>query len=196
MSIKEKIKVNSKYGLFACLFLFGSVCVTLAYLGGVAQYNREASLGIDVGTMSMHVTVYLERSGEDPIYWDHHAGTLTTIGQNWIEDQLGDSPSTDPSKWISVSTDATSPTSAWTQIPSELAVSGFTRASGTYASTGDGVWTITYQFTATGTVNNIQLTGLQWAVSGDNNLLGADTFTPVTVNDGDKLTIEWEITVS
>lgn len=167
------------------------VCTLVALFGTVffvgfqtGYYRREAELSIDVGTYSLHVTVYV--NGE---YWDHHAGVLTTIGKNWIEDQLGDSPATDPAKWISLSTSSDSPAAGWTQIPTEITGNGLHRQAGTYASTGDGVWTIEKQFTANATNTNVQLTGLQWASSGDNNLLGADTFTPVTLNDGDKITV-------
>ena len=73
---------------------------------------------------------------------------------------------------------------------------GLARSAGTYTSTGAGVWTIVYQFTATDAHVNVQLTGLQWAVSGDNNLLGADTFTATTLANGDKLTVTWTITVT
>lgn len=160
-------------------------------------YKRQATLGIDVGVSSIHVTVYVQRIGdEEPVYWDHHAGTLTVIGKNWIEDQLGDSPSTDPAKWISLSSSTASPLDSWTQIPSEITTGGLERAVGTYASTGDGVWTLTYQWTASATHNDVQLTGLQYGDTGDGNLLGADTFSPLTLSSGEKLTVVYTITVS
>lgn len=181
-----------------------AVCLVSVLAVGLFQfgfqlgvYERDGSLSLDVGTCSMHVTVHLQRVGDPmPVYWDHHAGTLTTIGKNWIEDQMGDSPSTDPAKWVSVSLDGGAPAAGWTEIPAEIVADGLSRAAGTYASTGDGVWTIIYQFTASDTHVDVQLTGLQWADAGDGNLLGADTFTPVTLNNGDKLTVTWTITVT
>jgi len=187
----------SKVGIVTMLFMVTCLSITASYLIGFEQgYWRNAQLAMDVGTHSIHVTVYIQRVGEEKTFWDHHAGTLTTIGKNWIEDQLGDSPSTDPAKWISLSLSTDSPAAGWTQIPTEIVAGGLTRAAGTYASTGDGVWTEEYQFTASATHTDVQLTGLQWAVSGDNNLLGADTFTPVTLTSGDKLTVTWTITVT
>lgn len=186
---KKRLSLIS-LGLIAIL----TVVAIFAFQAGV--YYRDATLNLDVGTSSLHVTVYVQRVGEENKYWDHHAGVLTTIGLNWIEDQLGDSPDTNPAKWISVSMDTGSPVVGWTQIPAEIVSGGLTRAAGTYTSTGDGVWTIDYQFTASATHTDVQLTGLQYAVSGDNNLLGADTFTPVTLNSGDKLTVTWTITVT
>ena len=158
---------------------------------------REAELNLDVSFHSFHVTAWVKRAGEDGWQFvSHHAGVLTTIGANWIEDQLGDSPSTDPAKWVSVSTSSSSPSAAWTQIPTEIASGGLTRAAGTYASTGDGAWTITVTFTSTTDHTDVQLTGLQWASSGDNNLLASDVFTPVTLGNGDQLTVEWSDSVS
>ena len=148
-------------------------------------------------SIEIHVTTYIQRVGDpEPVFWSYHAGVLTTIGKNWIEDQLGDSPAADPAKWVSLSTSASSPSAAWTQIPTEIVANGLERAAGTYASTGDGVWTISHQFTASGPHTDVQLTGLQWAAAGDGNLLASDTITPVTLGSGDKLTVTWAITIS
>lgn len=175
--------------------IFSFLAISSFQLGGM--YYRDVSVGVDVGTNSFHVTVHIQRVGEsEPTFWSHHAGTLTTLGKNWIEDQMGDSPSTDPAKWISLSLSTDTPSAAWTQIPAEIVAGGLERAAGTYASTGDGVWTIEYQFTASATHTDVQLCGFQYAVSGDNNLLWADTFTPVTLNSGDKLTVTGTTTIS
>ena len=159
--------------------------------------KRDANLALDVSTYSFHVSTYIQRAGEDEsTLWSHHAGVLADIGADWIEDQLGDTPSTSPADYISLSLSSSSPATGWTQIPSEIVAGGLSRAQGTYTSTGTGSWTIDYQWTATTTHTDVQLTGLQWAASGDGNLLAADTFTPVTLNDQDKLTVTWTITVS
>lgn len=65
-----------------------------------------------------------------------------------------------------------------------------------YADNGTGSWTITKTFTATGTHTDVQLTGLQWAVSGDGNLMAANDFTAVTLANGDTLTVTWTLTLS
>lgn len=166
--------------------------------------QRNAGLNLEVETgYCMHITIEVVRAnGAYELIKDgvaiNNAGELMDIGADWIEDQLGDSPSTDPAKWISVSTNSSSlpGDGSWTQIPNEIVANGLERAAGTYASVGVGSWTISYQFTASATHTDVQLTGLQWASSGDNNLVGADTFTPVSLEDGDKLTVTWTITVS
>ena len=45
---------------------------------------------------------------------------------------------------------------------------------------------------------DVQLTGLNWDVTDDSNmdLLAADTFAAVTLENGDKLTVTWTITVT
>jgi hypothetical protein len=144
------------------------------------------------------VTGTMVQDGDEyTIDWSYHAGVLTVIGKNWIEDQLGDSPSTDPAKWISLSTSVSAPSSAWTQIPTEITTGGLERALGAYTSTGDGVWTIYKQFTASATHTNVQLTGSQWAITPlDGNLVWSDTITPATLNSGDKLNLTQTITLS
>jgi hypothetical protein len=133
------------------------------------------------------------------ILWSRHAGVLTTIGKNWIEDQISDSPSTTPAAYISLSRNVTAPAAAWTIIPAEIDTGGgLDRTGGTYTSTGDGVWTVAHQFTADAGYTAVQLTGLQWSDtdSADNTLLCADTFASTTLANGDKITVTWTITVS
>ena len=181
--------------------------IALAFVISIGVYvdlshykTREAELDIDVGTMSLHMQAEVEFANGTILDLGYHAGVLTTIGKNYIEGKLGDSAYGDNTAFaddISVSSDTGSPAAGWTQIPAEITTGGLERASGTYASTGDGVWTISYQFTATATHTDVQLTGLQWKLTPlDGTLLGADTFTPVTLNSADKLTVTWTITVT
>lgn len=130
-------------------------------------------------------------------YHDESSNDVVSIGLDWIEGELGgDSPTATSAQYISLSLDATSPAAGWTQIPTEIAAGGLTRALGAYADTGTGNWTITKMFTATTGHSNVQLTGLNWASSGDSNLLAANTFTPVTLADQDSLTITWALSLS
>jgi len=124
----------------------------------------------------------------------HHPGVLTTLGANWIEDQMGDTPATDPAKWIAVSNNSSTPAAAWIVIPNEITTGNMGRAAGTYASTGDGEWTITKTFSPSGS-GSCQLTGLYWAATGD-LLLCADTFTAINFENGDSIEIQWSMTVS
>jgi len=183
--------------LFA-LFVFA---IVTSYQLGVKEALRQASVNIDVGTYSIHVTVWIQRAGEsEPTFWSHHSGVLTNVGKDFIEGKLGNSAfanATSYAVYISLSSDTSAPSSSWINIPAEITSGGLERAAGTYQSTGTGVWTISHQFTASATQTNVQLTGLNWN-SGANtgSLMCSDTFTAVTLNSGDKLTITWTITVS
>lgn len=174
----------------------GIVLLALVAVGAIGVYLNSAPTLVSDGTdfsVEIHVSMWHYRDGI-LLDYSHHAGVLTTLGANWIEDQMGDSPGTDPAKWIAVSNDATPPAAAWIVIPTEITTNGLGRAPGTYASTGDGTWTITKSFSVTGT-QSCQLTGLYWALAGD-FLLCADTFTQVNAEDGDTLEIEWSLSVT
>lgn len=166
--------------------------LVLATLGAVLHLPVEPDFTGNLG-LEIHVEMWHYRDGK-LLNYSHHAGVLTTLGQNWIEDQLGDSPSTDPAKWIAVSNDGTSPQSSWVVIPAEITTDGMGRAPGTYVDDGDGAWNMTITYNPTGS-GSCQLTGLYWAVTGD-FLLCADTFTQVNYEDGDSVTIKWSTSVT
>jgi hypothetical protein len=115
------------------------------------------------------------------------------VGKNFIEGILGNDAFANATHYIqygSLSTSATAFSAAWINIPSEITTGGLERAEMTYASTGDGVWTLTYQWTAGATHTDVQRVGFNWdSVANDGSLAWADTFTPVTLNSGDKLTM-------
>jgi len=141
----------------------------------------------------IHMTVTVHRDGKQ-IYYSHHAGVLTTLGLNWAEDQLFDSPGTDPAKWIGLSNDASSPSAAWTAIPNEITGNGLARAPGTYVDNGDGECNVTKTFTATGS-QSVQLAGLYWALTGD-YLFCSDTMSPVSLQANDQLSVTFTITMA
>lgn len=149
------------------------------------------------GTAETHCEVIQTRNGK-VVSYSYHAGTLTTIGKNWIEDQLGDSPSTDPAKWIACSNTTDSASDAWTELPDEITTDGLTRTAATYASTGDGKWNQTNTFSVTGT-NSTVCYSLHHAASGDNNLVCAENQgagNRKNVVNGDSLQVTWQVEVS
>ena len=153
-------------------------------------FPTGGSLNLD--PPEVHVTMRHYRNGV-LIDWSHHAGVVTTAGLNWIEDQLGDTPSTDPAKWIALSNDPSAPNVGWTEIPGEISTGGMGRSAGTYTSTGDGVWQIEFVYSPTGD-GSCQLTGLYYTSSGA-GLLASDTITLINYQaDTDTVTITWEIT--
>ena len=141
--------------------------------------------------------------GDDGLYtiaWSRHAGVLTNDGADWVEDQLSDSPSAATiAKWIALTRDAHVPAAADERLWAEIdTAGGLDKAEGAYASTGVGVWTVFKQFTADTDYVDVQATGLHWTTTGseNNTMLCADTFAPVTLASGDKISITWTITLS
>ncbi len=181
-----------------------AVLALLGTISGCGGDTGESPGAANTITLQGYVTVdayhYDEATGTYVhFYHDESSNLMTTLGLNWIETQLGDfaNSTTDTARYISLSLDATSPAAGWTQIITELAAGGLTRAVGAYSTTGgDGVWTISNTFTATTTHTNVQLTGLQYASTGDGNLMAANTFTPVSLANLDTLTVTWTISVA
>lgn len=189
MQTNKKILIS---GLVLCLLFFSiGILIEPEKIETTSQTNTK--LGFDV-----HVTAEIKRKGETEFtFLSHHVAVFTTIGKNEVENELGDSGhSHHTMNYISLSSSASSPSAVWTQLPSEIVSNGFERALGVYASTGDGAWTIIYTFTATGTLTDVQRVGLNWAVSGDNNLAFADSITTNTYNSGDTLKITWSLSAS
>lgn len=174
----------------------GALTDYLSYLSGELLTETGARGEF---SLNIHLTAVHRRDGK-VIGYSEHAGVLTTIGKNYIEGKLGNNftiaayPS---AQWISLSNDAGAPGAAWTEIPNEIAANNMSRAQGAYTSTGDGVWTIVYTFTASGN-QAVQLAGLQWAPGSatDNNLLCADQITSANLIANDTLELTWTITVT
>ena len=118
---------------------------------------------------------------------------FTNIGKNFTRDELGSgSASTNVAKYISLSEDSGTASALWTQLPSEIASGGLTRATGTYtALAGNGTWKIENTFAVTLSFT-VRLTGLHWGASGNNNMIACAAVSPIaTVANGDSLKITW-----
>ena len=113
-------------------------------------------------------------------------------------DYTSATPGTDFAKHISLSNDSSSPSASWTVLPNELTTNGLDRKTGTCAINGVGNFSCWYQFEATGTVTNIHLAGLNWnATDGAPTLVAANVLSSdVNLESGDKLTINWTVSIS
>lgn len=113
-------------------------------------------------------------------------------------DYTSATPGTDFAKYISLSNDSSTPSSSWTVLPGELNTAGLTRAGGTCASNGVGNFSCWHTFTATATVSNIQLAGLNWnGTPLANSLVAANQLSSsVNLESGDELIINWTVTIS
>jgi hypothetical protein len=153
-----------------------------------------------VQSLNCRLDIYVEQRDQDGNLksLQRGAGVLTTIGKDFIEQQISGSASTTVAKYISCSASDTSGLSvASTQITSELDANGFTRATGTYASTGYGAWNVTYTFISSG-VQAVQSYGLQWSATKqtDNNLLCYDSSAVKNTVAGDTLKVTWQCSVT
>lgn len=124
---------------------------------------------------------------------------ITDIGEAYIRDAILTLDGNTTAWAISLS-NAGSPLASWTQLDTEVAANGFTRAAGAdveWLNGADYAFNITKTFTATGT-QQLQTAGLQWdtTASSNNNLFAAATFTQTTFNAADTLTITWVITIN
>ncbi|NVM22258.1 MAG: hypothetical protein HWN68_10825 [Desulfobacterales bacterium] len=167
----------------------------------IAALTLGAMLGSGVGHVSVTETPTF--SGDLLVAVESESGTVTyevknlvvTIGKTRVKDYLrvGTAAADDPVDYISLSNDVT-PLITWTQLPTEIAADGLTRAQGTVTNVDEVEFTVSHKFTCTGTGVAVQCSGLQWAASGDSNLWAAATFTATTLNNGDNITITWTVT--
>ena len=184
--------------------LLGLVGALAAYVGDSEQPPETATTLTIQGKVVVDAYHYDETGTYVRFYHYNSSNTITIIGKDWIAQQLGGTPAGDPAKWISLSPSTDDPPPAtWEQLggvaDDEIISGGLERAVGTYSHTaGTNTWTIEAIFTASATHNDVQQTGLQWVVTvgSDGNLMAANHFTPVTLNDGDSLTVTWTLTIS
>ncbi|HDD43711.1 MAG TPA: hypothetical protein ENG63_02475 [Candidatus Desulfofervidus auxilii] len=129
---------------------------------------------------------------------------LVNQGKNFTAELLSGldytsaTPGTDFAKHISLSTDTSSPSADWTVLPNEITSNGLDRHTGTCSINGVGNFSCWYQFEATGTVTGIHLAGLNWnETDGANSLVAANELSSdVNLESGDKLTINWTVSIS
>ena len=158
------------------------------------KINEEKHPDMLVLGIEIHCTMRHFRNGV-LIGYSRHAGTLTTLGKNYIEDQISDSPSaTMIGDDIGLSNSTDSPSAAWTSLPDEITTGDMGRADGTYANVGDGQWNVTKSFSPSES-NSTRLVGLYYNLTG-NYLLASDTITVVNYQSGDTVEITWTVTVS
>lgn len=180
------------YRVWGSSFFISILCIGLA--GLMLQPIIDQKLRSDEKmSFEIHCEVWVYRMGE-LVFYAHHPATVTNQGLDWAEDQLGDSPSTDPAKWIGLDDTQDTPLVTWTDLPSEYTGDGLDRAAGTYASTGTGTWNITRSFSPTASVA-IELIGLYYESSGT-TLFCADDIDTTNVANGDTLQVRFSLEIS
>lgn len=121
----------------------------------------------------------------------------TNSGVDFISGQISGTASTATAQWIALSTSVTAVSAADTSLANEITTNGLGRAQGTFAHTaGTSTYTITNVFTATGNQSGIAKVGVLTAVSSGTLVYEVLLGTPISMNSGDQLSVQWTVTVS
>jgi hypothetical protein len=117
----------------------------------------------------------------------------TTAGGDWQASVMGNTSAPPATcNYIALTNDAGAPAAGDTTLASEIATNGLSRAQGVYAHTnGTASFTIQKVFSATGTQAS-QKAAL-FNASSVGTMCFENTYTSVTVNNGDTLTVTWTI---
>jgi hypothetical protein len=181
------------------ILLAAPVAMAALLMGLVA--SGSALLGTPATTDSFgphgYVVVTVTRDGNE-IYRHEDHNVITNAGKDFIAAQIGKTSGigTNGANYIALSTDTDAPAPGDTTLTGEITTNGLGRAQGAYAHTnGQATYTITKQFSAGGTHTAVQKAGLFNATSSG-TLMAENTFSPVTLQNGDQLTITWTITLS
>ena len=165
----------------------------LLLFAAILAYNKPITNVAQVAEApKYHSMVCVWKNGE-LVECKHNV--LFDSGKDLIKTILGDSGSGGPVKTIALcnaSAGCAEPTAAGTETYNEFSSCGLAPATGTYSSNGVGNWSIQKTFTATcdDLVTNVTRIG-----NGTTYFAGA-SFTSVTLQTNDQLTVTWTIWVS
>ncbi|MEM3653040.1 MAG: hypothetical protein QW158_08465 [Nitrososphaerales archaeon] len=176
--------------------------IPLAVLVGVVVVAAAAAFGYSAGVAAVKeqfgvkgwVQVKVVRDGQVIYYHEGH-NLITNYGKDFIAQQLGStSPASNGANYIGLSNSTDTPQVNWLSIPGEFQGYGLQRSQGGYSHTsGSNSFTVTKEFTAEAIFGQVKLAGL-YSTENGNTLVAANTFSPVNLISGDKLTITWTIT--
>lgn len=117
---------------------------------------------------------------------------VTDAGFAFIASQISGTAGTANCNYIAVSSSLASPVAGDTTLTGEIATNGLSRATGTFNYTaGTKTYTLAKTFTASGTQAS-QGTGV-FTASSAGTLCFEATYTAVTVNNTDTLTVTWTV---
>lgn len=166
----------------------------LLLFAAILAYNKPITNVAQVAEApKYHATVCVWKNGE-LVGCKHNV--LFNSGKNLIKTILGDSGTGGPVKVIALcdaSLGCAEPTAAGTETYNEFSSCGLAPAAGSYTSNGVGNWSITKTFTAT--CDNLKTNVTRLKNSGGTYFAGA-SFTTVTLQTNDQLTVTWTIWVS
>ena len=173
--------------------------ITISYLNSLTEYvgilgGELVETGETEFNLDAHFEVIVYDENGLMTDYSHHAGTLTTLGKNWIEEQLGSNATRALGLYISLSNDGTAPSTAWTVLPSEIAAGNMSRSLGIFSDLGDGNYRVEFEFNPTGS-GYFQLGGLNYRETTA-GLICADQTTSVSYTDTSTVICRWDITIT
>jgi hypothetical protein len=126
-------------------------------------------------------------------FYESNHNLRTNAGGDWQASVMANTSAPPATcNFIALSNDATAPSTSDTVVAAEITTNGLGRSQGVYAHTnGTASLTVQKVFSATGTQAS-QKAGLLNAASVG-TLCFENTYTQVTVNNGDTLTVTWTI---
>lgn len=184
---------------FMMFGIVGLLAVFTILSAGMIQTDVSSGDSISSDSINYHSSVckYVTRSDGtvDDIGCSHNL--LTNAGKEAIQASLSGEPGPifNYIALCDASTGCGAPAAGDTTLENEIAGSGLQRAKGSVGDLGVGNWSVAKTFTAA--TNNMltNKTGLFNDPSAG-TLLAENTFTLVTLQTGDQLTINWTISVS
>lgn len=204
----NQLKTMGLFGLIAVISVVGMNAV-LASNFGIADTPQTKTN--EKTSFLGHVEATVTDPKGNIIAYRQSDNVVTNVGHNCIAQMVfgvtfgtGSQPcgaSALTPKYIGVTNTAITPAAADTSLTGEITTNGLTRAAGTVtafqvasAGTTSTIGQVQNVFTATAT-QSAQAAGLFDAVSAG-NMFADNTFTAVTLNNGDQLTVTWKITLS
>ena len=158
--------------------------------------------GVQIGPNSVTVVA---KHADGTVFYRYTSHNLkTTGGVDWLAKVMSaTSAAPGQAYYLAVSTDSGSPAagdcaagSTACTLTGEVSTSGLGRAAGTFAHTdGQSTYTLVKQWTASGTVSSVQKAAV-FNASSSGTMVFENTFSAVTLNNGDTLQVTWTITIS
>lgn len=189
---KKLLLVPAVLGILALATLFSFSATSNTW----SEYKLDSGDGDLSEGLTWHGTVYKTVTGPDGEIKDYEVNDnlLTDAGADALKVLIGTGVGGNAWDYIAVGS-GDAPTTSSTTLDGESSGNGEDRSQGSYTSLGTGHWKIEKVFSITGTVTDLNNTGL-FNASSSGNMIAGDNFTDTSVANGDSLNITWEITIS
>ena len=162
------------------------------YIGDVEGEILETSETIV--DLDFHFQVWVYDENGYLKQYEHHAGTLTDLGADWIQEHLGSNSTRNLGLYTSLSNSASAPSTAWVVLPVELTTLNMSRRLGVFTDTGTGTYDVDVEWNPTGS-GAFQLGGLNFR-RVNNGLICADQTTSVSFTATDTIFTKWSVTIT